>query len=296
VRHDLGMDAAIARRVWHRLETVNAVTYFAPECRQAADDVGLKGFWMGYFAFRAAPMGRVGSGVVGATFFNFHPDRVRRAIPDAWVFAHPADVVVARASAAAAALRRLLPDDGADRLAEAILPDLRAAVGVADGTGRALFAANRELDVPADPVAALWQSATALREHRGDGHVALLTTTGLDGCEMLVLFAATEGLPPELFQASRGWPEYEWVEARERLQGRGLVAGDGSATPAGRQLRNEIERRTDELAVEPYAALGEQRVGELIARLDGPARQISGADVIVYPNPMGLPPVASDGF
>jgi len=287
------MDAAIARRVWHRLETVNAVTYFAHECRQAADDLGLKGFWMGYFACRAAPMGRVGSGVVDATFFNFHPDRIRKAIPDAWTFAHPADVVVARASSAAEALRRLLGDN-AERLAEEILPDLRAAVGVADGTGRALFAANRELALPADPVAALWQSATALREHRGDGHVALLTTTGLDGCETLVLFSATEGLPPELFRMARGWSEHEWVEARERLQRRGLVNEDGTATEAGGDLRKEIERRTDELAVGPFQALGEWRVDQLIHYLDGPARKISGADAIAYPNPMGLPPLEAE--
>jgi hypothetical protein len=288
------MDAALARTVWHRLETINAVTYFAPECRQATDDLGLKGFWMGYFACRAAPMGQVTAGVVDATFFNFHPDRIRRAIPDAWTFAHPGDVVIARASSAAVALRRLLGDD-VDRLAEEVLPDLRAAVGVADGTGRALFAANRELALPADPVAALWQSATALREHRGDGHVALLTTTGLDGCETLVLFSATEGLPPELFRLARGWSEHEWVEARERLQRRGLVTEDGSATDTGRTLRSEIERRTDELAVGPFAVLGDRRVDELIDHLDGPARQISGAEAIVYPNPMGLPPLATEG-
>jgi len=29
------MDPAIAREMWHRLEAVNAVTYFSPECREA---------------------------------------------------------------------------------------------------------------------------------------------------------------------------------------------------------------------------------------------------------------------
>ena len=52
-----------ARRLHHRLETIHAVTYFAGESRQAATDIGLKGFWMGYFGFRAAPLGPVGAGV-----------------------------------------------------------------------------------------------------------------------------------------------------------------------------------------------------------------------------------------
>ena len=75
------MQPVVARELWHRLEVVNAVTYFSPESRDAAERIGLKGFWMGYFAFRAAPMGPVTPGVVEATFFNFHPERVRRAIP-----------------------------------------------------------------------------------------------------------------------------------------------------------------------------------------------------------------------
>ena len=80
------------RRAWLALEAVHAVTYFAPESRAALADLGLRGFWMGYFAGRAAPLGPVGPGVVEATFFNFHPAMVRRAIPDAWTFASPESV------------------------------------------------------------------------------------------------------------------------------------------------------------------------------------------------------------
>jgi hypothetical protein len=32
-------------------------------------------------------------------------------------------------------------------------------------------------------VTVLWQAATVLREHRGDGHVAALVVEGLDGCQ-----------------------------------------------------------------------------------------------------------------
>ena len=103
----------MSRTLWHSLEAINAVTYFAPECRAAYADLGLRGFWMGYFAGRASPLGAVSSDIVEATFFNFHPAMVRCAIPDAWTYASPAAVVAARASAAADAVRRLAPDVGA---------------------------------------------------------------------------------------------------------------------------------------------------------------------------------------
>lgn len=48
-------------------------------------------------------------------------------------------------------------------------------------------------------MAALWQVATTLREHRGDGHVALLAGAALAGCEAHILFAACEGAPVELY-------------------------------------------------------------------------------------------------
>ncbi len=67
------MDPAIARQLWLRLETVNAVAYFCQECRDDPADAGLRGFWMGYFGCRAAPLGPVPASVVEATFYNFHP-------------------------------------------------------------------------------------------------------------------------------------------------------------------------------------------------------------------------------
>src|SRR4029450_1243101 len=67
-----------ARRLHQRLETIHAVTYFAEESHAAAADLGLKGFWMGYFAFRAAPLGPARPPVVEAVVANFAPRRVPR--------------------------------------------------------------------------------------------------------------------------------------------------------------------------------------------------------------------------
>ena len=80
-------DDTPSRRLWRAAETINAVTYFSEESIAAARDVGYRGFWMGYFAFRAAPLGRVGPAAVEALFNNFHADRVARALPDAWEIA-----------------------------------------------------------------------------------------------------------------------------------------------------------------------------------------------------------------
>jgi hypothetical protein len=289
------MEPGLARALWHRLEAVNAVTYFSAECRDAPARLGLEGFWMGYFACRAAPMGAVEPGVVDATFFNFHPDRVRRAIPDAWTLAAPDDLVVVRAEAAAAALRRLLTEGGADELADAALPLLQEAIGRASGAGRPLFAANRDLSLPDDPVAALWQAATTLREHRGDSHVALLTAEGLDGCEVHVLFAACEGLAAELYQQSRGWSADDWERAVQRLSARGLITDDGQPTDRGRALRDQIERYTDQLAAAPYAGIGDDSIRRLLTDLAPAAERIASSGEIMFPNPMGLPERPSTG-
>ncbi len=280
--------AETARRLWHGLETINAVTYFCTECTsEAPQALGLRGFWMGYFANRAAPLGPVGPGVVEATFYNFHPDRVRRAIPDAWAVAAPAAVLSARAEAAATALRRLT-GPAIEETADLTLRPLRIAIEDAGAGARPLFAANRDVSVPDDPVAALWQSATTLREHRGDAHVALLAGADLDGCEVHVLAVGVHGGDAELYRLSRGWSEDDWAAAIDRLAARGLLDEAGGATVDGHRLLGGIEERTDQLAARPYARLGGE-LHRVIDRLAVVARTIAGAGEIRFPNPMGLP-------
>ncbi|HUD17773.1 MAG TPA: hypothetical protein VMQ59_10940, partial [Acidimicrobiales bacterium] len=92
--------ARLADRCWRVFEPLHALTYFAPESREAADAVGLKGWWMCYFAFRAAPLGPAPASVVRSTFFNFHSSRTNRAIPDAWELASVEAVLDARAASA----------------------------------------------------------------------------------------------------------------------------------------------------------------------------------------------------
>jgi len=280
----------MARAAWHRLEPVNAVTYFTQECRDAHVAIGLRGFWMGYFAGRAAPMGAVAAGVVEAVFFNFHPAMVRRAIPDAWTLAAPDAVVAERAAAAEVALRRLASD--ADSIGDSLLPLLHRAIDHGNGAGHPLFAANRELVPALGGLAGVWQAATTLREHRGDSHVAILAEAGLDGCEAHVLFAATAGVPAEVLRDNRGWSTDEWEAATDRLRTRGVLEPSaGGPTIAGRTLRDDTERRTDELAAQPYDALSDDEAERLVESAAGLAEPIVSSGAIPFPNPMGLPRV-----
>lgn len=58
-----------ARRLWLRLEPVHDVIYFSPRSLEQAGRLGLRGYWMGHFAFRAAPLGPVGPAVVTSVFW-----------------------------------------------------------------------------------------------------------------------------------------------------------------------------------------------------------------------------------
>ncbi|TDD35995.1 hypothetical protein E1287_12560 [Actinomadura sp. KC06] len=274
----------IARVFWTVLEPLHSVTYFSPECIDGNKDVGLKGFWMGYFGSRGAPLGPVPAGVIEAAFYGFHPARVRRAVPDAWTFASPESILRMREAAAAKALRRVAPE--IDDVAAEAVPRLRPAAEAGDAAGRALFAANRDLLLPDDPVAALWQLATTLREHRGDGHVAVLTSEGLNGLEANVLASAVSDVPANLLLRSRGWSQEDWDEATAVLSGRGLMDENG-ATEAGRALRADIESRTDTLAAPPYQALDDP---ESLYRMLAPlARAVAEHGDMPFPNPIGLP-------
>lgn len=279
-----------ARRLHHRLETIHAVTYFAEESRQAATDIGLKGFWMGYFGFRAAPLGPVGAGVVEAVFANFAPRRVRKAVPDAWAHALPEACIEARRTSAVAALERVAADELAD-VAPAVVDRLEAVVDVADHLCRPLFSANRDLLLPGDAPGRLWQLATDLREQRGDGHVAVQAAAGLDPVEMHLVYALGSGFPAEVLQQSRDWTDEEWADGVDRLVVRGVLADATTVTDEGRALHEHIESTTDELALRALVAgLGSvEAVEDLAADLTPLARAVSGSGILPFPNPIGLP-------
>src|SRR5260370_39332294 len=159
--------------------------------------LGHRNYWDGYFAGRAAPLGRVPAEVVHAIFYNFADGEVSRHIPRVWDTATPEKALAARERGSVAALRRIL-DDLADAPALARAADFATkAATSAPMEGRALYAALRAVPVPEEPVARIWHAATLLREHRGDGHIAALVAAGIGGTEAPVLHTLWEGVPAE---------------------------------------------------------------------------------------------------
>jgi hypothetical protein len=76
-----------ARRMFELLEPICLVTYFADECNEELAALGHRTYWDGYFASRAAPLGRVPARVVHAAFSprgrppGTSPARGRRSRP-----------------------------------------------------------------------------------------------------------------------------------------------------------------------------------------------------------------------
>jgi hypothetical protein len=287
--------------MWTLFEPIHAVTYFAPEGRSAYEQAGLRGFWRGYFAGRAAPLGAAGPAVVAASFFNFAPAFVARAIPGVWELITPEEALRVRLAGAASALGRLLTGREAEAAAAAGL--LWRAIGELDFSGRVLASANVALPVPADDggggssggdgggggggsLAGLWQAATVLREHRGDGHFAALAAADIDGCEAVVLRCGLD-LRREDMQPVRGWTDEAWDDALSRLAARGWVGADGTLTSAGLQAHAAVEDATDRAASRPWARLGPEATAEIAAALAPLARAC--AAVLPYPSPIGLP-------
>ncbi|WP_149828732.1 SCO6745 family protein [Streptomyces tailanensis] len=252
--------------MWHLLEPLHAVLYYAPEAFEeaAALGYGVEERWPSYFPYRAAPLGAAGSERVTSAFFSFSPRMVAEHIEPAWKTASPEAVLAARDRAIDRAYRAIFGDRvNSPELTEAAALARRAAES-ANTAGRPLVAANAELPWPEPAHLQLWRAATLLREHRGDGHLAALLIADLDPVESLVSFAAIGAASVERFE-SRGWSQEEWTAARARLTARGLVTADahgdgkgggGSATQAGRSLRRQVERHTDQLAAEPWQFLG----------------------------------------
>lgn len=280
----------LARALWQFGEPVHAVIYYAPERRAATDELGLKGGWMSYFGCRAAPLGAVEAPVVASIFFNFAPPMVARAIPDAWRYASPAALLDARIGAVDRALRRLLGEDAVRAAGVARAAELAsAAVAGCDMTGRPMGAANQAVTAPDEPHLRLWQALTAMREHRGDGHVQSLVAAGVGPTQALVLQAATGRSPEAGLRSNRGWSDDDWADGARALAERGLVDGGGRITAAGIELRRQIEEETDRLAAPIVSAIGEDGAEELVSRLRPLATAVMDAGAVPSHNNMGVP-------
>jgi hypothetical protein len=201
-----------------------------------------------------------------------------------WELIAPDEAVRIRTAGATEALQGLLAGQEADAAAAADL--LWRAIGELDFSGRVLAAANVARPVPQDGLARLWQAATVLREHRGDGHFAALAAADIDGCEAVALRCCLD-LRRQDLQPVRGWTDEAWDDALSRLAERGWVGADGELTSAGHQAHAAVENATDWAAARPWARLGPEATAD-IATVLTPLAQAC-ASVLPYPSPVGVP-------
>ncbi|MFF1374720.1 hypothetical protein [Streptomyces sp. NPDC058308] len=275
------------RRCHSVLNALHSTHYFSPDAAREMAAFGVTHPAAVNFALRAAALGAVGPGTVAATFYNYKYELVAAHVPDVWKTAVPAEVHGARVRAVDTTLRRLLGDElvRSPEMTEAAGLALRATEACSRGA-RPLYAAHADLPVPDEPHLAYWHAATLLREHRGDGHLAVLLSAELDGLEAMVTHAATgKGTRPKWVFATRGWNQEEWDAAVQRLRERGLLDGESELTEAGVALRRDVEAETDRLDRAPYEHLGAaavERLTELATLFTGTALQAGAfpADLI----------------
>jgi hypothetical protein len=166
---------------------------------------------------------------------------------------------------------------------------LRRAVQSGRSAGRPLFAANLDLPWPEPSHLALWHAATLAREHRGDGHVAALVANDVGPCESHVLRLAVEGISPESLRPYRGWTEDDWASAVDRLQVRGLLDGEGRPSAAGYALHDTVEFATDAAGLDILDCMTPDEARRLVLGLRTITREVINAEVVPYPNPIGVP-------
>ncbi|GGU30483.1 SCO6745 family protein [Streptomyces daghestanicus] len=273
------IDRRPGRRCHNVLNSLHSTHYFSPDLGRELGALGVTDPRAVNFAVRAAALGPVGAGAVTAAFYNYKHELVARYVPEVWATVTPEQALAARARAVDATLRRLLGEAAvaSAEMTEAAGLALRAAEGCTRGA-RPLYSAHADLPVPEEPHLAYWHAATLLREHRGDGHLAVLAAAGLDGLEALVTHTATgKGLAPKWVFGTRGWSQEEWDAAAARLRERGLLDGAGELTGEGVALREEIERETDRLDAGPYEYLGAAGVARLTELGTAFARAALGA-------------------
>ncbi|KEF03664.1 hypothetical protein ACH4MD_15760 [Streptomyces rimosus] len=263
------MDMDAVREASRAVNAAHLFIYLVPETAEEAAKLGVTDRGPAYFAFRSAAMGAVPWQVVLAAFYNFSP-RAVRAVEGVWETASPEQWQTARFASAERALRRVGVSLTAEQIAEA-RSLIDPVVAGADYAGKPLAAANASVALPSDPLVALWQQITVLREWRGDAHLPVLADHRLGPCDCLALHAAAGGVPIGILRTTRRWTDAEWAAATARLVARGWLAADGSVTEVGTAARERIEAETDERCAALWAPIGDagaRRLASLIAPID----------------------------
>lgn len=247
------VEAGPARRLRDAMEPIAQHTVWSRHVVDALADVGLD-FLPGLVWGRAAALGEPPAAVVLAAFGTWEPKLLTGLHESGRTACGRDTMLAARQSSVIESLTVVLavPDAEVAPVADA----LRRAVDAVDGTGRPLFSGVRSLGWPQEPVGVLWRACDALRERRGDGHLAASTVAGLRPLEMHTLLELWLETPPGSHSAIYGWSAADVAGSMVRLEAKGLVSGQG-LTARGVELRRRIEAQTDDLEGSVVAELGD---------------------------------------
>jgi hypothetical protein len=249
------VDASAARRLRDAIEPIAMHSIWSKTTNERLAGLGLD-FITSYVWGRAASLGEPEAGVVVSSFAVFQPDMIAAAYESGRSAVARDVMLAARAESTIESLTATL--GGAD--VSGVAATLQAAVSSISGMGRPLFSGLRDQPWPSSPIGVLWRGCELAREHRGDGHIAVCLSEGLDPIKMNVLTELFVGMPLSSYSASRAWSADQIADAADDLRTAGLIhAADraGGLTDAGLDYRREIEARTDALDQPLIDAIGD---------------------------------------
>ncbi len=266
---EISTTSRLARRLGSVLEPVVGQVYFSPECHQNyvalgfdpspgdANGVALPD-GSAYFASRGSLLGQVPGEVIAAAFGVFSAAVVVPLVQLAWTRTDADTIRSARADGAVGQLRRLIGDrpDGVERALELV----QRAAAALPINGRHLAAGIAALDVPDDPLAAVWHVGDFLREYRGDCHNAAWVAAELTATDIGMLTELSWGMPLRSYSRTRGWTTDEFDRSEHHLRDLGHFEGEGPDTrlsQQGRHAREQIEVNTDDQMRPALDALGD---------------------------------------
>lgn len=227
--------------------------YWDPYAVESYKQLGFTAGGTYYVNSRCGPLAPAGPQVVAAACYTILPLFIEVSMGMVAERSSFPEIVALRDAAVARGLREYVPDicDGLAALA-APLWTVADALPVA---GRPMFAAHRQLPRPDDDLLSAWLAVNCIREWRGDTHFGVLTSFDVSAVQAGILHNAFLNYPKEWIPRSRGADDAALAEATAELAMRGL-ATDDEVNAAGLALREEIERRTDQLCERPWRLLG----------------------------------------
>ena len=272
-------DEALVRRFARAAEPLHSCGYYAQEITQFTN-LGYRGWWHAYFAYRSAPLGAASAAEVTDTFYNFAPRMVERAVPNCWSILDPQETRGKHLEFLEAALTRIFDSFSFPTSLDPLVDALAGTLPRLNTEGRPLFCAWANEPWPDSPLLGLWHASTLLREYRFDAHNQALRTADISGLGCHLLMVADGRGSPEVIQKIRGWTQEEWEDEAIYLNKRGWLDSSMRYTDVGRSQRKRIEADTDKGCLELCSALDKTTVTNSLLALEAVAQYLIESGVV----------------